>query len=115
MAYYVPPSEKLGGHVPRVPHQIAPMIPQTDVTTTSPNLKQKRIVTLIPGRTDGILQCSSSAVRNERRSSIQAPNIRDELHCKKLLYLALVYNYVFHSALPMRCITIKLLYVWRFC
>jgi len=25
MAYYVPPSEKVGGHVPRVPHQIAPM------------------------------------------------------------------------------------------
>ena len=26
MAYYIPPSEKVGGHVPRVPHQIAPMI-----------------------------------------------------------------------------------------
>jgi len=26
MAYYVTPSEKVGGHVPRVPHQIAPMI-----------------------------------------------------------------------------------------
>jgi len=25
MAYYVPPFEKVGGHVPRVPHQIAPM------------------------------------------------------------------------------------------
>ena len=25
IAYYVPPSEKVGGHVPRVPHQIAPM------------------------------------------------------------------------------------------
>jgi len=25
MAYYIPPPEKLGGHVPRVPHQIAPM------------------------------------------------------------------------------------------
>jgi len=25
MAYYVPPSEKEGGHVRRVPHQIAPM------------------------------------------------------------------------------------------
>jgi len=25
MAYYVPPSEKVVGHVPRVPHQIAPM------------------------------------------------------------------------------------------
>jgi len=25
MTYYVPPSEKVGGHVPRVPHQIAPM------------------------------------------------------------------------------------------
>jgi len=25
MAYYVPPSEKVGGHVRRVPHQIAPM------------------------------------------------------------------------------------------
>jgi len=25
MAYYVPPSEKVGGHVPRVPHQIALM------------------------------------------------------------------------------------------
>jgi len=25
MAYYVPPSKKVGGHVPRVPHQIAPM------------------------------------------------------------------------------------------
>jgi len=25
MAYYVPPPEKVGGHVPRVPHQIAPM------------------------------------------------------------------------------------------
>jgi len=25
MAYYIPPSEKAGGHVPRVPHQIAPM------------------------------------------------------------------------------------------
>ena len=25
MAYYVPPSTKVGGHVPRVPHQIAPM------------------------------------------------------------------------------------------
>jgi len=25
MAYYVPPSEKWGGPVPRVPHQIAPM------------------------------------------------------------------------------------------
>jgi len=25
MAYYVPPSEKVGGHVPRVPRQIAPM------------------------------------------------------------------------------------------
>jgi len=26
MAYYVPPSEKVGGHVFRVPHQIAPML-----------------------------------------------------------------------------------------
>jgi len=26
MAYYVPPSEKVGGQVPRVPHQIAPMV-----------------------------------------------------------------------------------------
>ena len=26
MAYYVPQSEKVGGHVPPVPHQIAPMI-----------------------------------------------------------------------------------------
>jgi len=26
MAYYIPPSEKVGGHVPRVPHQIAPML-----------------------------------------------------------------------------------------
>jgi len=25
-AYDVPPSEKVGGHVPRVPHQITPMI-----------------------------------------------------------------------------------------
>ena len=25
MTYYVPPSEKVEGHVPRVPHQIAPM------------------------------------------------------------------------------------------
>jgi len=25
MAYYVPPSEKVGGRVPRVPHRIAPM------------------------------------------------------------------------------------------
>jgi len=25
MAYYVPPSKNVGGHVPRVPHQIAPM------------------------------------------------------------------------------------------
>jgi len=25
MAYYVPPSEKMGGHFPHVPHQIAPM------------------------------------------------------------------------------------------
>jgi len=25
MAYYVPPSEKMGEHVPHVPHQIAPM------------------------------------------------------------------------------------------
>ena len=25
MAYYVPPSEKVGGHVLRVPHQIAPI------------------------------------------------------------------------------------------
>jgi len=28
MVYYIPPSEKVGGHVPRVPHQIAPMLPQ---------------------------------------------------------------------------------------
>jgi len=27
MAYYVPPFRKVGGHVPRVPHQIAPMLP----------------------------------------------------------------------------------------
>jgi len=26
MAYYVPPSKKVGGHIPRVPHQIAPMV-----------------------------------------------------------------------------------------
>jgi len=26
MAYYVPPSKKVGGPVPRVPHLIAPMI-----------------------------------------------------------------------------------------
>jgi len=26
MAYSAPPSAKVGGHVPRVPHQIAPMI-----------------------------------------------------------------------------------------
>jgi len=26
MAYYIPPPEKAGGHAPRVPHQIAPMI-----------------------------------------------------------------------------------------
>jgi len=26
MAYYAPPSEKVGGHVPCVPHQIAPML-----------------------------------------------------------------------------------------
>jgi len=26
MAYYIPPSEKVEGHVPRVPQQIAPMI-----------------------------------------------------------------------------------------
>jgi len=25
MAYYIPPSEKMGEHVPRVPYQIAPM------------------------------------------------------------------------------------------
>jgi len=25
MVYYVPPSKKVGVHVPRVPHQIAPM------------------------------------------------------------------------------------------
>jgi len=25
MAYYITPPEKVGGHVPRVPHQIAPM------------------------------------------------------------------------------------------
>ena len=26
MAYYVPPSEKVGRHVPRVPHQISTML-----------------------------------------------------------------------------------------
>jgi len=26
MAYYIPPPEKVGGHVPRVPHHIAPML-----------------------------------------------------------------------------------------
>jgi len=26
MAYYVPRLKKWGGHVPRVPHQIAPMV-----------------------------------------------------------------------------------------
>ena len=26
MAYYIPPPEKVGGHVPCVPHQIAPML-----------------------------------------------------------------------------------------
>jgi len=26
MGDYVPPSEKMGGYVPRVPHQIAPML-----------------------------------------------------------------------------------------
>ena len=26
MAYCIPSPEKVGGHVPRVPHQIAPMI-----------------------------------------------------------------------------------------
>jgi len=25
MTYYIPPCEKVGGHVPRVPHQSAPM------------------------------------------------------------------------------------------
>jgi len=25
MAYYIPPPEKVGGHIPRVPHQSAPM------------------------------------------------------------------------------------------
>ena len=32
------------------PHSV--VIPQSDVTRTSPNLKPKRIVTLLPGRTD---------------------------------------------------------------
>jgi len=27
MAFYIPPPEKVGGYVPRVPHQIAPMRP----------------------------------------------------------------------------------------
>jgi len=29
MAYYIPPSKTMGGYVPRVPHQIAPMIVHT--------------------------------------------------------------------------------------
>jgi len=28
MAYHISPPEKVGGHVPRVPHQIAPMLIQ---------------------------------------------------------------------------------------
>ena len=31
MTYYVLPSKKVGGHVPRVPHQIAPMPAITNV------------------------------------------------------------------------------------
>jgi len=33
MAYYVPPSKKVGGHVPRVLHQIAPMSTVNFVST----------------------------------------------------------------------------------
>ena len=29
VAYYIPPPEKVGGHVPRVPHQIASMLANT--------------------------------------------------------------------------------------
>jgi len=36
MAYYVLPSEKVGGHVPRVPHQIAPMFPMYRMNTPFP-------------------------------------------------------------------------------
>jgi len=35
MAYYIPPPEKVGGHVPRVPHQIAPMLPETRFFSTT--------------------------------------------------------------------------------
>jgi len=38
MAYSVPPSEKVGGHFPRVPHQIAPMIVTDLVIATGPAL-----------------------------------------------------------------------------
>jgi len=45
MAYYVPPSEKVGGHVPHVPHQIAPM-PMTQMK----NMKIRRSIVLIDER-----------------------------------------------------------------
>ena len=31
MAYYVPPSAKVGGHVPRPPYQFAPMVMTNDI------------------------------------------------------------------------------------
>jgi len=53
MAYHIPPPEKAGGHVPRVPHQIAPVIEHEKLFTqnvtnvifgfeTSPNTNPER-------------------------------------------------------------------------
>ena len=39
MAYYIPPPKKGGGHVPHVPHQIAPMLVYINL-----NVKPRKLV-----------------------------------------------------------------------
>ena len=43
MAYYVPPVLKSGGHVPRAPHQFAPMSVMTEMTC-NPASSRPRLV-----------------------------------------------------------------------
>jgi len=43
MAYYVPPSEKVGGHVPRVPHQIVHMIFSNTKKLKNSDIKRKKV------------------------------------------------------------------------
>jgi len=62
------PSEKVGGHVPRVPHQIAPMLVIT-------NRKKNQGVTLFAG-VSGLPACCMSPTGDVNFVSIPSQNFR---------------------------------------